>query len=206
VDASQYAIASRFLGRLWSAVLPTIEQPEGPSQLQYIPRAFESAYLLDMPLPLADERKEGQAVALVDGAEFHREVTCDAIARGYEHRRRTRVYEGMDVASDGWYSVVAVQLARLARCRVVCSMYESNAGDRNLGAHVDGWLGAIVQMRGAKKWSIWPDSSRREPQEFLTEVGDVLLLPRDVEHAVETPDYSAHLVFALLTDEPIEDY
>ncbi|WP_301182990.1 JmjC domain-containing protein [Rhodococcus ruber] len=109
----------------------------------------------------------------------------------------------MDAASDGWFSLVAVQLTRLARCRVVCSMYESNVGDHNLGAHVDEWLGVIVQMRGEKQWTLWPRTDG-EPSEVLMQTGDVLLLPRNVEHAVTTPEYSVHLVFAFVTGEPIK--
>ncbi|WP_329141217.1 hypothetical protein OG552_28480 [Streptomyces sp. NBC_01476] len=47
--------------------------------------------------------------------------------------------------SDGWYSLVALRLAGLLRHRVVCTMYESRAGDRSLGAHDDEWDGVIVR-------------------------------------------------------------
>ncbi|MEU3458578.1 cupin domain-containing protein [Streptomyces sp. NPDC006733] len=202
MDAAEYAAASRFLGRLWSAVLPTYRLPEEGQEVVHIPAAFEVASLHGMPLPLAGQRSTEQTVALVDEAGFHREVANDAIVTAYQERPRTRVYEGMDVRSDGWYSVAAIQLARLARCRVVCSMYESDSGDRNLGAHEDEWLGEIVQMRGAKSWTLWPRAGG-DPREVLTQAGDVLLLPRGIEHAVSTPDYSVHLVFAFVTGEPI---
>jgi len=81
-------------------------------------------------------------------------------------------------------------------------MYESDPGDRNLGAHEDEWLGAIVQTCGAKTWTFWPREGG-DSQELLTQAGDVLLLPRSIKHAVSTPDYSVHLVFAFLTGEPI---
>ncbi|UJV42756.1 cupin domain-containing protein [Streptomyces sp. AMCC400023] len=199
---AENSIASQFLARLWSAVLPTYMRAEEQQRVAHFVSAFDPAYLERLPLPLKGERSETQTVALVDDAEFHREVSNDAIDAAYQERRRTRVYEGMDARSDGWYSVTALQLARLARCRVACSMYESNSGDRNIGAHVDQWLGAIVQMRGAKSWTLWP-SADGEPQEIITRAGDVLLIPRDVKHEVSTPDYSVHLVFAFMTGQPI---
>lgn len=203
MDVAEYAAASQFLGRLWSAVLPVYRLSEEGQEVVHIPGAFAPESLFDMSLPLAGQRSSEQTVALVDEAEeFHREVTDDAIVTAYQERRRTRIYEGMDVRSDGWYSVTAIQLARLARCRVVCSMYESSSGDRTMGAHVDDWLGAIVQMRGAKSWTLWPRAGG-DPREVLTQAGDVLLLPRNVQHAVSTPDYSVHLVFAFVTGEPI---
>lgn len=154
----------------------------------------------DLPLPLRGGRTERQTVALVDDTEFHREVSDQAIDRAYQERHRTRVYEGLDARSDGWYSLTAVHLARLARCRVACSMYESNSGDATIGAHVDEWLGVIVQMRGAKSWTLWPRADG-DPEHVTTEAGDVLLLPRGVKHEVGTPNYSVHLVFALITGE-----
>jgi len=194
----QNSIASQFLGRLWSAVLPIYRRPEEQQRVAQFVGAFDPVHLKRLPLPLIGERSEVQTVALVDDAEFHREVSDDAIEAAYQERRRTRVYEGMDARSDGWYSVTALQLARLARCRVACSMYESNSGDRNIGAHVDEWLGAIVQMRGAKSWTLWP-SADSGPQQIITRPGDILVIPRDIMHEVTTPDYSVHLVFAFMT-------
>ena len=106
----------------------------------------------------------------------------------------------MDVRSDGWYSLVAMNLARIARCKVVCSMYESRAGDRTLGPHTDSWFGIIVQFRGAKDWKVWHDSVA---ENILLSTGDMMLLPEGLEHDVSTPEYSVHLVFALVTSEPL---
>ncbi|WP_442806368.1 JmjC domain-containing protein [Streptomyces sp. NBC_01317] len=64
----------------------------------------------------------------------------------------------------------------MVRRHVVCTMYESNAGDLGLIRHVDAWFGVIVQMQGAKRWRIWPDEDSA-PQEMVIEAGDVLLLP-----------------------------
>jgi ribosomal protein L16 Arg81 hydroxylase len=94
-----------------------------------------------------------------------------------------------------------LRLAGLLRQRVIATLYESRAGDLNLGAHDDQWDGVIVQIRGAKTWRLWPET-HGQPHELLTRAGDVLLLPQGVTHEVTTPDYSVHLVLAV-TDEPL---
>lgn len=195
-------VAARALNRIWSATLPTYRQGASQQQPRHLLQVFDPASLRDMPLPLGGDRAAEQVVTLVDDMEFHREVEESAIKEAYRERRRTRVYEGLDARSDGWYSVTALHLARIARCRVVCSMYESNSNDRSIGAHIDEWFGTIVQMRGAKSWTLWP-SADGEPEQITTRAGDVLLLPRGVKHEVSTPDYSVHLVFAFMTDQPI---
>lgn len=200
---AENAIASSFLGRLWSAIVPIITLPEEVQHPVRHAQMFDPAYVCDVPLPLASHRQLGRTVALVDKAGFHRKTGERAIESAYLERRRTRVYEGMDARSDGWFSVTAAHLARLARCRVVCSMYESDSGDQNMGAHIDEWFGAIVQLRGAKRWTIWPGLDS-DPEEMLMRAGDVLLLPRGIQHDVSTPDYSVHLVFAFIANEPIE--
>ncbi|MGA5703059.1 hypothetical protein [Peterkaempfera bronchialis] len=198
LDPRQAAFA--FLARLGSALVP---QYRGrPGRAVHIPQVFEAPWITGMALPLAERRAPSQTVALVDGTEFHRETDEAAVARAYQERRRTRVYESIDALSDGWYSLVVPHLAKLLRVRVICTMYESHAADSSIGAHHDGWYGAIVQMRGAKHWTIWSDADS-DPREVLTQAGDVLLLPKGVTHAVDTPDYSVHLVFAI-TEESIE--
>ncbi|MFE4535814.1 JmjC domain-containing protein [Streptomyces scopuliridis] len=192
-------IGFQFLARLSAIVLPHYRS-SGVQAVQ-VPRALDASWLTDLPLPLGDGRSHGQTVALVDGSEFHREVSERAIRDAYEERPRTRVYESISARSDGWFSFATLHFSRLVRCQVVCTMYESNAGDQNLIPHVDQWFGVIVQMRGAKRWRIWPNENSA-PQEKVIETGDVLLLPRGVKHEVRTPDYSVHLVFAI-TDEPI---
>ncbi|MGW6459962.1 JmjC domain-containing protein [Streptomyces sp. NPDC055078] len=132
------------------------------------------------------------------GGNFQREVTPTAVARAYQERPRTRVYESADARSDGWYGLVALHLARALRHRVICTMYESNTGDSTLGRHHDAWDGVVVQLRGTKHWTLWPDEPR-DPLELVTETGDLLLLPHGMEHDVSTPGtpgYSVHAVFA----------
>ncbi|MCA1220041.1 JmjC domain-containing protein [Streptomyces sp. 8L] len=90
---------------------------------------------------------------------------------------------------------MALHLSRITRRQVVCTLYESDQGDRGIGRHVDAWDGVIMQMRGVKAWTIWPPAADR--REIHMRPGDVLLLPAYVPHAVATPDTSVHLVFAL---------
>lgn len=203
MDAAEFAIASHFLGRTWSAILPVFRLVQEEQRVAHFSKAFTTEDVDAMPLPLANKRSARQTIALAERTRFYRQTNDKAIAAAYKERPRTRIYESMEVRSEGWYSFVALQLTRLARCRVVCTMYESNSGDRNLGVHSDQWLGAIVQMRGAKNWKFWPRTST-EPQEVLAQTGDMILLPKGVEHTASTPDYSVHLVFAFVTGETIQ--
>ncbi|WP_019061530.1 cupin domain-containing protein [Streptomyces prunicolor] len=191
--------AADFMARLGPAALPAIGMT--PGNLHHVPGAFDTAWIEAAPLPLAASKAPEQTVALVDGTEFRRDTGLGALANAYQERARTRVYESLDVRSDGWFSLVSLHLAGILRRRVICTAYESQAGDRNLGAHDDHWLGVIVQMRGAKQWQIWTSADSR-PVDLLTSAGDVLVLPRGMTHAVSTPEYSAHLVFAV-TDQPM---
>lgn len=156
------------------------------------------SFVASLHLPLLDEQKPAaQPVALVDGLRFDRRGTSATLAELYAERPRTRLYESIDFHGQDWYSDTAFRLTHLARCRVVCSMYESAARDATSEAHIDQWDGLILQMRGSKRW-VLPD----QPP-VVTQPGDVLVLPRGVHHAVETDAYSVHLVFALVTDEPL---
>ncbi|WP_413809679.1 hypothetical protein [Streptomyces sp. OE57] len=197
---SHHEVAFSFLARLGAVMWPRLMA----SQPVHVQQVFDTAWIESVPLPLAEQKAAGQTVALVDGMDFHRKVDQDAIDRAYRERQRTRVYESLDVRSDGWFSVVTHRLtALIGRC-VVCTAYESHAGDRNLGAHDDEWLGVITQMWGAKRWLVWPETTGA-PEEIVTRAGDVLILPQGVKHEVNTPGspgYSVHLVFAI-TDEPV---
>ena len=184
--------------RLSSAVLP--RYPAATSTPVHLPQVFDKEWMAALPLP-TQEKDPDQTVALVDGFAFHRETDEAAIADAYQARQRTRVYESIHARSDGWFSLVTLHMARLLRRRIICTMYESRAGDRNLGAHDDEWDGLIVQMRGSKSWQLWPQP-HGQPYELLTQAGDVLLLPRGITHGVDTPDHSVHIVLAV-TDEPL---
>jgi hypothetical protein len=197
--ASQRETAFTIYTCLSSAIVPR-RRPGSAMELAHLPQAFNEEWIASLPIP-AEDKHPGQTVALVDEDAFHREVTEEAVAAAYAQRPRTRVFESIHARSDGWYSLVALRLAGLLRRRVIATLYESWAGDLNLGAHDDQWDGVIVQIRGAKTWRLWPQP-HGQPRELLTRAGDVLLLPQGVTHEVTTPDYSVHLVLAV-TDEPL---
>lgn len=198
---SPYSTASTVLGVLGWAAMPRIwAAPDRPSHV----RAFDAAWIEQVPVPVAGSRMPGQTVALIDGTDFHRTDDPGAVAQGYRDRPRTRVYESLDVRSDGWHSLVSLHLAGMLRRQVICTAYESQAGDRNLGAHDDAWLGVVVQMRGAKAWRVWPTRAS-DPVEVVMRSGDVLIVPKGMTHEVSTPPnpgHSLHLLFAL-TEKPI---
>ncbi|MGW0056491.1 JmjC domain-containing protein [Nocardia nova] len=201
---SEYAIASQFIARIWSSILPVLHLPEGSQSAVHLPGIFDPLFIEEKAwLPLADSRPPRQTVALVDEDRFERSSEDRAIEVAYDSRPRTRVYEGIDSGSDGWFSLVALQLANLARCRVVCTMYESAAGDLSMGAHVDEWFGAIVQMHGCKDWRISAGGAETVAVEIQTKPGDVLLLPQNIEHEVSTPEHSTHIVFAFVESTPL---
>ncbi|MFI0721904.1 JmjC domain-containing protein [Streptomyces sp. NPDC021224] len=191
--------AADFYTRLSSAVLPRYP-PTAGGQAVHLQQVFNQDWITELPLPTQDKDPD-QTVALADGFDFDRAVDPAAITNGYRAWKRTRVYESIHARSDGWFSLATLHLARLLRHRIACTLYESQAGDRNLGAHEDEWDGVIVQMRGSKSWRLWPQP-HGQPYDLRTRVGDVLLLPRGVTHQVETPDYSVHMVLAV-TDEPL---
>lgn len=206
VDLSAHqAIAFNLIGRLGPVLLSRYHAARASAE--HVRQVLDPAWMAGLPLPLDRRRGPGQRVALVDGTQFDRVADPADVARAYQERPRTRVYESINARSDGWYSLVALQMSRMLGCRVICTMYESCAGDRKLGPHYDAWVGAIVQMRGTKRWQIWP-SETGPAQEVLTQAGDVLMLPAGITHDVTTPEapgYSVHLVFAI-TDEPVEGH
>lgn len=201
VASEEISLGAQFIARLWSATLPVYRRQSLSQGFVHVPQLFAQSFIESLSLPLGEQKPSTQSIALVDD-DFHREMDIIAAQEAYANKQRTRVYEGIDVRSDGWFSLVTLQFARLARCRVVCTLYESNTGDATLGSHVDAWFGAIVQMRGSKSWKLWQPEATR-PIELTTHIGDVLLMPPTVEHSVATPEYSAHLVFAIIDNEPI---
>lgn len=198
----EYALASTFVGKIWAAALPTLRSADPHRRPTHLPGALDRDLVERASLPIGTDRADSQTVALVDADRFERHSADSSIDDRYRDRPRTKVYEGIEARSDGWYSVAALQLARLARCRVVCTMYESRSGDLNLGPHVDEWFGVIVQMRGSKEWSM-PPQSGQPARGFNSEPGDFLLMPPRIEHDVSTPDRSTHMVFAFLTTEKL---
>ncbi|WP_405824441.1 cupin domain-containing protein [Streptomyces sp. NBC_00838] len=170
------------------------------AELAHVKGAFDEKWIGSLPLPTKD-RAPSQTVALVDETTgSQREVDEVAVEAAYAQRPRTQILESIHSRSDGWPSLVALHLARLLRHRVLCSLFESRAGDLTLGPHVDDWDGVILQIQGAKGWRLWPEP-HSPSRDVVTRAGDVLLLPRGVKHEVTTPEHSVHLLFAV-TSEP----
>ncbi|MGP4046840.1 JmjC domain-containing protein [Streptomyces sp. 2A115] len=200
---SPVATATAFLAPLAAMVLPEIRLALG--QLRHEKGVFTAEWLAVRPLPTAEATQRGQTIALADGAGFTRTTSGEGAARGHRERPRTRVYESLHVRSDSWLSLATLQLAGLVRRDVVCTAYESHAGDLNLGVHDDVWTGVVVQISGAKCWRVWP-RAHGSPEEIRMEAGDVMVLPHGMKHEVstpETPGHSLHLVFAA-TNRPID--
>ena len=193
---SSTQLGAKMVSAIWGQMLPSYGAYQTGSNAMpvHIPEVFDQAWLTSLPLPTGDDRPEKQGVTLMDGGDFQR-PTRDTAENAYRERPRTRVYEGVSLHSGGWYAFAALQLAHMARCRVVSSIFVSNAGDATIPPHVDAWYGVIVQMHGAKLWTLTPEGAT-ESQNVLTRAGDMLLLPPSVRHAVATPDHSTHMVFA----------
>ncbi|CAM5576151.1 cupin domain-containing protein [Streptomyces aurantiogriseus] len=200
---SPFATATTILAPLWATAVHGILL--APDRLICERSVFTAEWLADRPLPLADARQPGQTVALADGDGFIRADRADDVTQGHQDRPRTRVYESLHVRSDSWVRLATLYLAGLLRREVVCTAYESLAGDRNLGPHDDAWTGLIVHFSGAKRWLVWP-TAQDAPQEIVMRAGDVMVLPHGMKHDVSTPNppgHSLHLVFAV-TNRPID--
>ncbi len=202
--------AAEFTGILWAAIRAAGGARPPTREHRHFPGAYEAGWLAELPLPIDGARPPGQPVALLDDRdEFERHLDSRALGESYASRPRTWVYENLNRGADGaWYSLAARHLGHLARCelQVVCSMFESRFGDESLGGHWDAWFGAIVQMDGAKVWEIGQgvlDGVNHPARNVTTRAGDVLLLPKGLPHAVQTPSdpgHSVHLAFAIDRD------
>jgi hypothetical protein len=204
--------AAEITGTLWAAIYAAggVHRPVRAGHQLY-PDALDGQWLASLPLPIDQARPPQAPVALLNEAdEFERHDAPKALAVAYANHPRTRVYEdiGRD-APESWYALTARHLGRLTRCdlQVVCSIFQSAAGDQSLGAHFDTWYGAIIQISGAKTWTIGPgllNDSGPPVEEVVTRPGDVLLLPKGLPHAVTTPPdpgHSVHLTFAIDRDD-----
>jgi len=204
-------LAAEFTGPLWAAICAAGGLRPATPEHRHFPRAYDASWLAALPLPIGEYRLPGQPVALLDERDdFDRHLDGRTLSEAYAGRPRTQVYESINRDSEGaWYSLAARHLGRLAHSelQVVCSVFASRYGDESLGGHWDAWYGAIVQMRGAKVWEIGESLLRdtgQATQEVTTRAGDILLLPKGMPHAVQTPadpGHSVHLAFAIDRDQ-----
>lgn len=160
---------------------------------------FESETVTRLPLPIYGDDQE---VTLVHGTEFERTNDRERLAKAYNVRPRTRVYESVQSCQDNWCAYIATRLSLLAGCRVTCSIYESVVNDGVMVPHYDDWTGIIFQLRGAKNWHVDEDGAQNE-RSRITQAGDVMVLPTTVKHWVSTPDYSVHAAFAVMHGKPL---
>ena len=80
---------------------------------------FDQQFLERLALPIGDQHPTTQSVALVDGTDFQREVDGAAVSAAYTAQRRARVYEGINVRSDGWFSLAAFTSLMLVMPRLL---------------------------------------------------------------------------------------
>jgi len=198
------------VGAIW-AVLADADAQARPDQYVHYPGALDPDWVQRLPVPIGEAQPPGASVALLEkgkDAEFERPPTPSALHAAYRARPRTRVHEdiGRD-DPDAWYSVAAGHLGRMAACdlAVTASLFCSRAGDVTFGAHVDAWVGVILQLRGAKIWEIGEAllGGDGPVAVVMTRPGDVLLIPKYMPHQVDTPrdpGTSLHLAFAVHRD------
>ncbi len=142
-------------------------------------------------------RPPDRPVALIDGADFRRETDEDTIEEMYEQEHRTRVFEHIGFYGGVLLPVIA-RLSELTSGKVACSAYQSWTSDPSFGAHVDDWLGVILQVDGEKLWRIWGEDG---VYELTTRKGDILAIPKNVKHDVSTPHTpgrSLHITFGFM--------
>jgi hypothetical protein len=198
---NSHELARDFMSRTLTVVTQALRTPEGAGSYRHIRAHFPPDYVAALPLPqLHGER----AVALVDGMVSQREADPQRLQAAYEEHRRTRVHEGIHIDQRMWYGITSWLFTQMTQFLVFCAAYESVRGDTSLEPHPDDWLGLIIQVRGSKRWTIWPVGDA-EPEEILLEAGDVLIMPRGMRHVVSTPDKSVHFVFAFHPHKPIEE-
>lgn len=178
---SDYEITSGFLGRLGSVVVPAwLAAVEGSPSARRVEGVFDRNWVSGLPLPVDAPPRDGQKVALASatGTDAERMVRPDPeqLTAEYQQRPRTRVWESVDGAGADWTALTTVHLSSLLERRVICTLYQSTAGDDSLGPHDDNWWGVITQLRGAKHWRIW-DRADDAPSSVVMTAGDVLLLP-----------------------------
>jgi hypothetical protein len=193
------SLAAPFVGGLWAGIR-SVDGPRPARQdYQHLPGVFDPAWLQTLPLPIGENRPTRQTVSLGRGTQLERFSDEAAVRRAYAREQRTRIYEGVESRSGGWMAEATRYLMKLAGCDVVCTVYESRAGDKTFGPHADGWYGVIVQMYGAKAWQLGEDAGRKDAT-VVVEAGDLLIVPEGLLHDVSTPDYSVHVTVAMLVN------
>jgi hypothetical protein len=206
------ADAARLAGILWAAIR-TAGGPDtrAGQEERHLPGALDLAWLASLPLPLGGARPPGQPVALLEDREedFERHADSTALAVAYAARPRTQVSEDIGSGQDRhWYALTARHLTCLSgsSLHVTCNIFASRHGDETFRKHRDTWYGAVIQISGAKQWTLGEAlfcSDFPAPRQVATSAVDILLIPKYVPHMVTTPSvpgHSVHLAFAIDRD------
>ncbi len=203
LSSAQAAVA--LASRLWLTVLSTGGPTPSSAAHTHLPRFVNPEELRSLPLPIGGDLQDGQTVALADhGIEMERPETREGLSASYRGKPRTRVYEVVNIRSDGPWSMIALFLGQLAGYEVDASIYESVARDATLGEHFDDWHGIAIQYDGSKRWALRPDPAS-EPTYVDMNPGDALVVPRGLLHDLTTPadpGYSRHVSLAIETSRP----
>jgi len=200
--------AARLAGGVWAAV--NLAGGPGAPAFRHCPAVFDPAWLAGLRIPAPAALPPGRTAAMPDpaGRAFERHAGAGALAAAYQRMPRTRMIDDIGWG-DGtpWAALAGRHLTRLAGAgpRIIITVYQSAAGDQELGTHQDAWTSAIVQADGAKTWEtghalIRPGDAGRQ---VTITAGDILIVPRNLPHLVTTPPdpgRSTHLVFAINRD------
>ncbi len=190
-------------GTLWRVVSASGFSRGNPSvRALHVRRALDPEWLRSLPVPIGERRAADQKVSLLSPDGIERWLDDADVEAAYASRSRTRVYEDLGKLGGGWIEDVELLLATATGFSVGCSAYQSLAGDASFGAHVDRWIGVILQIKGSKRFLI--RNGRTGPrQQLIIEAGDVLIMPPTVEHEVSTPESSLHVNFEIFTHLPL---
>lgn len=188
---NKYLLANELVGIVWPLILKS-----NFIQTRQV-HLFRSLINYNKFILASDEKINFNAsVAVVDDGVFQRFTSKDLIPNT-DNYRRTRIYESIHLNSAEWPSFCTSQFSRLSRHRIVCGLYVSDEGDKGIGIHKDEWDGVIIQTNGSKNWTIYDDYSNKI--EITLNAGDILFLPKNLNHDVSTNGHSEHLVFAFLS-------
>lgn len=189
--------AATFTATLWQYINQAGGPRPGHRHAVILRHRIPLEWLAELALPTRSEIPEGQSVTLGFSAPA-RYTDRAELTGAYRENPRTWVFENAH-HNIAWLSLAASYLARLSgsKLEVLAAVFDSLAQDEAPGAHTDEWFSVIVQMDGAKTWTINPGDSQ---QQLTTHAGDVLLLPEGLVHATATPDepgHSRHIQFSL---------
>ncbi|MBR7824937.1 AraC family ligand binding domain-containing protein [Actinospica sp. MGRD01-02] len=189
--------AATFTASLWEYIRRAGGPRPDHQRAAIYRRVFKPEYLADLPLPTRSEIPDGQMVTLSFSTAARYTDRAELI-EAYNAQPRTWVFERAH-HTMAWLNHAAAYLARLSgsKLEVLAAVFDSRPQDETPGAHTDEWYSVIVQMDGAKTWTINPGADQ---QQYTTQAGDVLLIPEGVVHATATPGepgHSRHIQFTL---------